>query len=141
MLWRDNYELGVPLIDDQHRELFDRVESFMKILRSDGSWESKVDKVSETLEFMKVYVVEHFTEEEEYQEKIDYPGLEAHKVLHKSLVDFVVGVSEEFEKGGHTEQLMQQFGGRLLTWLINHVATEDLRIAKYAIEKGVENNG
>jgi len=29
--------------------------------------------------------------------------------------------------------LMQEFGGKLLAWLINHVAAEDQRIANYAV--------
>ena len=28
MLWKDKYELGVAVIDAQHKELFKRVESF-----------------------------------------------------------------------------------------------------------------
>ncbi|MPN51039.1 hypothetical protein SDC9_198680 [bioreactor metagenome] len=35
---------------------------------------------------------------------------------------------------------MQQFAGKLLAWLINHVAAEDQHIAAYAKEKGVAGN-
>ena len=38
------------------------------------------------------------------------------------------------------EQMMQQFGGKLLAWLINHVASEDQRIANYAIERKAKGN-
>jgi len=138
MLWKDKYEVGVSLIDEQHKELFDRVGAFMKILRSNSSWEEKVQKVNETLEFMKVYVVEHFRDEEEYQLQINYPNYEAHKKIHDNMVSYVVQVSEEYEKSGYDEQLMQQFAGKLLAWLINHVAAEDQRIATYALEQGGE---
>ncbi|MGI6403110.1 MAG: bacteriohemerythrin [Oscillospiraceae bacterium] len=137
MFWKDKYRLGVTLIDREHQELFQRVEAFMKILRSTQSWEDKVHELNETLEFMKGYVVEHFSHEEEYQKKIGYPGLEAHKKKHDDMVQYVAGVSEQYEKSGFDEQLMQQFGGRLLAWLVNHVAVEDQRIASYAIEQGV----
>ena len=30
MLWKDKYELGVPISDAQHRELFQRVGGFLK---------------------------------------------------------------------------------------------------------------
>jgi len=66
MLWKEKYELGVPLIDEQHKELFKRVESFMQVLRMASSWEDKVDKVNETLDFMNTYVVEHFRDEEAF---------------------------------------------------------------------------
>ncbi len=140
MLWKDKYELGVPRVDAQHKELFQRVEAFMQTLRSSVSWEEKVQRVNETLEFMKGYVVEHFRDEEEYQQSINYPGYEMHKQIHTDMVKYVLQVSEEYERSGYNEQLMQQFGGKLLAWLINHVAAEDQRIATYAIEKGVAGN-
>lgn len=141
MLWKDQYELGVPRIDTQHKELFKRVESFLQVLRSKDRWDEKIPKLDETLEFMKGYVVEHFRDEEEYQHSIDYPGYEAHKQLHIGMVNYVQEVSLQYEQSNHNEQLMQQFGGRLLAWLVNHVAAEDQRIADYAKKNGVSGNG
>ncbi|NLZ54953.1 MAG: hemerythrin family protein, partial [Thermoanaerobacteraceae bacterium] len=125
MLWKDQYELGVSLIDTQHKELFRRVESFMQVLRSSDSWDKKISQIDETLEFMKKYVVEHFRDEEEYQRSINYPGYEAHKQIHNGMVKYVLEVSKQYEKSKYNEDLMQQFGGKLLAWLINHVAAED----------------
>lgn len=141
MLWKDKYELGVPLIDAQHKELFRRVESFLRALRSEISWDEKIPKLNETLEFMKRYVVEHFHDEEEYQRSINYPGYEVHKQIHDGMVDYVQDVSRQYEQSNKNEQLMQQFGGRLLAWLINHVAAEDQLIADYAKKEGVSGNG
>ena len=140
MLWKAQYELGVPLIDEQHKELFRRVESFLQALRSAGSWDGKIPKLNETLEFMKRYVVEHFHDEEEYQRSIDYPGYEYHKEIHNGMVNYVQEVSRQYEESGYNEELMQQFGGRLLAWLINHVAAEDQRIADHARKRGEGGN-
>lgn len=140
MLWKDKYELGVPMVDAQHKELFKRVDSFLQVLRSGDRWEEKIPQINETLEFMKGYVVEHFRDEEEYQRSINYPGYEAHKQIHAGMVDYVLEVSKQYEQSNNNELLMQQFGGRLLAWLINHVAAEDQRIADYAIRKGVNGN-
>ena len=63
MLWRDKYELGVPAIDSQHKELFQRVDTFFQTLRTTYPWDEKVHEVNETLNFMKTYVVEHFHDE------------------------------------------------------------------------------
>ncbi|HHZ19827.1 MAG TPA: hemerythrin family protein [Firmicutes bacterium] len=142
MLWKDQYELGVPRIDAQHKELFKRVEAFLQVLRSKESWDKRVAKLNETLEFMKRYVVEHFHDEEEYQISIGYPGYEMHKQLHKGMVDYVQEVSRQYEQANNNnEELMQQFGGRLLAWLVNHVAAEDQRIADYAKKEGVSGDG
>ena len=139
MLWKDKYELGVSQIDTQHKELFRRVESFLQVLRSEDCWEEKISQINETLEFMKRYVVEHFRDEEEYQRSINYPRYDAHKQLHTDMVNYVLDVSKQYEQSNNNEDLMQQFGGRLLAWLINHVAAEDQLIADYA-KKGASRN-
>ena len=140
MLWKDRYNLGVSQIDQQHKELFSRVSNFVETLRSNDSWDKRVEKVNETLSFMKDYVITHFHDEEEYQRSIDYPGYEFHKQLHDDMVNYVGEVSKRYEQSNNNEQLMQEFGGRLLAWLINHVAAEDQRIADYAKKKGVGGN-
>jgi hemerythrin len=56
------------------------------------------------------------------------------------MVNYVQEVSKQYEQSNDNEHLMQQFGGRLLAWLINHVAAEDQRIADYAKKKGMSGN-
>lgn len=136
MIWKEKYRLGVPLIDEQHEELFHRVTDFVETVRRPVPWKDKNRKVNETLDFMKEYVVSHFRDEEAYQKEIGYPGLEAHRKIHGDMVRYVADVSREYEGPGDKEQLMQQFAGKLLAWLINHVASEDQKIADFAAKKG-----
>lgn len=131
MLWKEKYRIGVDLIDEQHEELFRRVSDFMSTLRSQGQWEEKVAKVNETMAFMSEYVVTHFRDEEELQEKVGFPDLESHRKIHAEMVNYVVEVSKQYEEEGYKEELIQQFAGKLLAWLINHVAASDQQIANY----------
>ncbi|MEL7601539.1 MAG: hemerythrin family protein [Bacillota bacterium] len=136
MIWKDKYAVGVPVIDGQHKELFRRVTDFVTTLRSDGDWATKEQSVNDTLNFMKAYVVEHFRDEEAYQREIGYPGFEAHRKIHADMVHYVGEVAEQYGKSSEKEQLMQQFGGKLLAWLINHVTAEDQKIADYERKRG-----
>ncbi len=140
MIWKEKYKIGVSLIDAQHEELFRRVTDFVETLRSPVEWTGKVGKVNETLAFMKDYVVTHFRDEEAYQRKIGYPGLEAHTKIHNDMVRYVADVAAQYEQAGYKEQLMQQFAGKLLAWLINHVAAEDQKIADYERGRGAAGN-
>ncbi len=137
MIWKEKYKLGVPQIDGQHQELFRRVTDFVETVRKPVPWEEKVEKVNQTLAFMKDYVVTHFHDEEAYQKKIGYPQLEAHTKIHNDMVAYVVDIARQYEEQGYQEQLIQQFAGKLLAWLINHVASEDQKIADYA-KRGAE---
>ena len=135
MIWKEKYKVGVPEIDAQHEELFARVTSFVEVLRSDKEWSEKVSQVNQTLSFMKDYVVTHFHDEEAYQKEIGYPDAEAHKKIHNDMVAYVGAVAAQYEENGYEEVLIQQFAGKLLAWLINHVAAEDQKIADYARKK------
>jgi hemerythrin len=136
MIWKDRYGLGVALIDEQHRELFRRVSDFVEVLRSSVAWEQRVEKVNETMNFMKDYVVTHFYDEEEYQKQIGYPEFTVHKKIHNDMVKYVADVANQYKQKGYDERLMQQFAGKLIAWLINHVAFEDQKIADF-VRKGV----
>ncbi len=138
MIWKDKYKLGVQLIDDQHEELFQKVTRFVEIVRKPIPWEEKLENIHETLDFMKNYVVTHFQAEEGFQKKIGYTGYEEHKKIHDEMVQFVLDTESKFMNDGYNEQLMQQFAGKLLAWLINHVLSDDQKIAVFAKEKGVE---
>ena len=43
-----------------------------------------------------------------------------------------------FEEEGFTQELVQEFGGKLMTWLIMHVAASDQKIGAWVREQGGE---
>lgn len=140
MIWKEKYKLGIPEIDEQHKELFRRVLAFIETVRSPLACEQKIQMVTETLNFMKQYIVEHFRAEEEYQRLIGYPDMVEHAKMHANMVKFVIEVEAQYLQQGYNDQLIQQFSGKLLAWLINHVAAQDQMIADYASMRGAEHS-
>ncbi|SES97790.1 bacteriohemerythrin [Paenibacillus sp. NFR01] len=138
MMWKEKYTLGVEMIDQQHMELFERVESFLIVLRSKDEWEAKVEKVKETLDFMKAYVVKHFHDEECYQREVHFPDCDRHCEIHAAFTAEVLEFVRMFEEQGFQEPLVQKFAGKLVAWLINHVAASDQKIADHIHRLGVE---
>lgn len=136
MMWKDKYKVDVDLIDQQHEELFRRVSDFTKTIRSEEDWDAKLDKVKETMLFMKDYVIVHFNEEEDYQEQINYPELEIHKEAHAKFKEGINNYVKIFEEEGFTEEKIQEFGGKLMAWLIMHVGKMDQKIGEYVKSKG-----
>ena len=60
MIWKDEYKIGVELVDSQHEELFKRLGDFIVTVRSDQDKEEKRKEIEKTLDFMGEYVVTHF---------------------------------------------------------------------------------
>ena len=138
MMWKEKYKIGVPLIDEQHEELFKRVSDFLQKVQQKGLWEEKLEKVKETMDFMQEYVVVHFDDEEAYQEQVNYPDLEKHKLAHAKFKEAVGGYVSRLEQEGYSEELVQEFSGKLMTWLIMHVAASDQKIGQYVSQQGGE---
>ena len=136
MMWKDKYKIGVESIDQQHEELFRRVSDFNHTIRNEVNWEAKLDKVKETMLFMKDYVIVHFNDEEAYQEQIGYPQIEEHKDAHAKFKQGIDNYVKIFEEEGFTEEKIQEFGGKLMAWLIMHVGNMDQKIGEYVKSKG-----
>lgn len=138
MLWKESFRTNVDLIDAQHQELFQRVTGFLQAIKAEGHWSEKIERIKETLTFMESYVVEHFSDEEDYQKKINYPAYEEHHVLHEEFKADVFKYAQKLAESNYNEEITQEFAGKLLAWLIYHVAREDQKIGEYARQRGVQ---
>ncbi len=136
MMWKEKYRVGAVLIDTQHQELFKRVSNFISVVQSPKPWDEKVEEVKETLGFMQEYVVIHFNDEERFQEEIGYPELERHRAIHSQFRGVIQSYANRVAQEGYTQELMQELGGRLMTWLIMHVAGEDQKIGEFLRSQG-----
>ena len=85
---------------------------------------------------MQNYVVEHFEAEEAFQRQIGFPEYEKHKQVHDEFKSTVNDYAETFVKEGYTQELVQELGAKLMTWLIMHVAAADQRIGAFGREQG-----
>lgn len=138
MMWKDKYKIGVELIDEQHKELFKRVSDFTELIRSSEDWDDKLEKVKETMDFMQEYVIIHFHDEEIYQEKINYPDIERHKEAHSKFRQGINDYVKLFNEEGFSEEKIQEFGGKLMAWLIMHVGDMDQKIGDFTKSKEVQ---
>lgn len=131
MIWKESYKIGVEEVDRQHEELFRRFSEYLRAVRGEDNLETRTAKIQETLNFMGEYVVVHFASEEEIQRKYNYPNYAAHREIHERFKAEIQRFVEAFQENPHDEDLIMEFSGKLLTWLINHVAEEDQKIGTY----------
>lgn len=125
MMWKESYRIGIESIDLQHMELFNMVENLLEIIRAEKS--DIQQECNRAIDFLKDYVVRHFEDEEAYLESVNYPDIEAHKLIHKGFVNTVLSYEKKMKESGYDMADVKQFSGMLTTWLIYHVAGEDRR--------------
>ena len=75
----DNLITGNKTIDEQHKELIDRIQQFVSACESE---DARV-KAIKMLDYLDEYTDFHFKEEEKMQKDVGYPGLEDHIKKHE----------------------------------------------------------
>jgi hemerythrin len=95
MQWvEDKYGTKVDVCDNQHKELFNRVNALNDAV-SDGARTEIGNRLDNLIE----YVVVHFQTEERLMEERGYKGLEAHRQEHDQLVQTCTDLQEKFHAG------------------------------------------
>lgn len=122
----DEYLTGIELIDAEHKELFHIVDKANRLVKNFDNL-SGFDEIVKILDELKEYTKEHFTDEEEYMEGINYQGLEAQKRAHMAFIDKLenIDLSNLDNKPQENLQELLEF---LLGWLVNHILHTDKKI-------------
>ena len=121
-------ETGNELIDQQHKELIDRVN---KLLESCYMGTEKRAAI-QTLNFLLDYTVFHFEAEEKLQQESGYPGFEAHKEQHQTFVKAVHELLDMLEEEeGPTDAFVEAVNKNITDWLLNHIQVRDKAVAAY----------
>ena len=123
---KEEYKIGVELIDEQHKKLFELADKAYLLLKDDFSLD-KYDKIVHILEELKDYTIFHFKSEEEYMESINYKRLFSQKIEHEKFIKTLEDVDLKHVDENQDEAIMG-----ILTflndWLVNHILEKDLLI-------------
>lgn len=126
LIWHDRYNLGIDIIDDEHKKLF----RILNKLFAFGEDEEKSQWVcQEGIKYFKDHTVKHFADEEAYMESVNYPGLPMHRRIHADFRDNTIPLlQKELEENEYSEASVSHFLGVCTGWLLGHTLTEDQAI-------------
>ncbi|OHW63252.1 bacteriohemerythrin [Andreesenia angusta] len=126
LVWKEEYGIGVDLIDEQHKHLFEIGNRAYSILK-DKLCIDKYDKVAEVLEDLRDYTKYHFKTEEDYMLDIGYSNYFAQKVAHKDFVDkldsYDLNSIDEL-----TNKEIEEILSFIFKWVLEHILKEDKKI-------------
>jgi hemerythrin len=125
--WNENLVTGNDKIDEQHKELFRRVDSLLEACNQRKGKE----EVHRLLLFLGDYVRTHFAMEEDLQKISGYPHYGAHKEQHEDFIRELEVLVQQFETEGATLPLVVQTNKSVVNWLINHINVKDKDLAVY----------
>lgn len=122
----DEYLTGIDLVDAEHKELFRIVDKANRLVKDFDSL-SGFDEIVKILDELKQYTKEHFADEEEYMEGINYIGLEAQKRAHMAFIDKLENIDLK-QIDDNPQENLQELLEFLLGWLVNHILHTDKKI-------------
>jgi hemerythrin len=123
IIWKPEYNLGIPIIDEQHRGIVSTINSLHF-----GMQNNYVKNIlTPIIDMMNDYTRIHFQIEESFLEAIDFPSAKRHHDLHCDLS------SKLSNTGRHSmmDKDPRQFMDFLKNWWINHICSEDLIFRNY----------
>ncbi|MFC1745225.1 bacteriohemerythrin [Candidatus Riflebacteria bacterium] len=135
--WNDDFSIKIPLVDGQHKILFQMCTMFEEAA-SDGESRGVLEILFKSL---TDYTVSHFHTEEKMMQRYSYPGLKEQMKEHD---DFCEKLTEFKERFSRSEMISGEIAEFLAKWLKNHIYVLDKKMGEFLFnerQKGNEKKG
>lgn len=119
--------LDIPEIDNQHRELFVRVDKLLEAMKKGVGCE----EVIPLIKFLEDYVIEHFSTEHRLMEQSGYPERREHDREHQEFIKKYRQAKLSFQQSGSCSAWVIQFQHLLRIWIKEHIARQDLKLGQF----------
>lgn len=119
--WNDEYLIQIPEIDIQHKKLLAVSKEFYDILT--GTQENYKTNMSKILVSLTDYTKYHFSSEEDFLKKYNYPGISAHKAAHDN---FIMELNAQVRRLSNSSiEEGKRFYEYIVSWILTHIAKAD----------------
>ncbi|MBE0619837.1 MAG: hemerythrin family protein [Burkholderiales bacterium] len=130
--WRASYQVGVDLIDTEHKYLFKLINEFHDSYAA-GNTHKQLLLV---LNRLVAYAEEHFQHEETLMQEIGYPRLARQEGMHQKLFSSIFELNEKLSV---TDAKVDAETLRFLKyWMLEHILKEDMDIGDFMRRKAAQ---
>ncbi|MFA6310030.1 MAG: bacteriohemerythrin [Sterolibacterium sp.] len=138
ILWREEFSIGVPSIDDQHKRLLALLNRLNSFDHEQAKHGPQASPLMEILENLNEYAAHHFLNEEALMRKHLVPDENTvnHIVAHRSYWTIILTLKNRLLKGDAkvNRDLVEYLNG----WWINHILKTDREMGRELSRRGVE---
>jgi len=135
-VWKQEFELEIESIDDQHKKLLEIGNRISDLLETHDEDSDNYDEIIDVIKELKEYTVYHFQNEEKYFLEYKYPDYANHKKEHDDFIAYISSV--DFNKiDENQEKFMKDLLRKVINWVFNHIITTDFLYKDYLVLYGV----
>ena len=117
MEWSEKFNIGIEVIDNQHRQILEYINTLDQIRMS-----GQRNQIKEVLDDLIDYTQSHFSFEENLLEQVNYQYLPSHRGIHELFVKRLNDCRQRFTQGEAVEHDLHRL---LSKWLVNHIQHDD----------------
>ncbi len=128
MPWTPNLSVGIGLIDEQHQIWFDKAEKLFEA----GKKNQAKEYIGELLDFLESYTKKHFSDEENYMQRIRYPQYAEQKAAHTAFIARLQKLRSDYQTSGGNILVIINANQMVLEWLTKHISSMDKKIGEFA---------
>lgn len=130
--WTNALSVGDESIDEDHKGLFALVDEL-------ESADMSHDYINSILDRLKKYTNEHFSREEAYMAKVEYPGQKEHMQQHEAFREWLETIRSTYARFPQSPFIIgDAVNGYLQRWLRDHILEEDMRYRDFILQKAKE---
>lgn len=124
--WKDEFALGIGIIDDQHKKLIERTASFSRAVESGDT-----DGIGDTVNYLIAYAIQHFGAEELIMIRNRYDQFKEHRDEHSRFIKELYDVyCRMAEPGSLSRQELKDLQDFLVRWVLDHIIQKDRDIVR-----------
>jgi hemerythrin len=123
IVWKPEYNLGIPIVDEQHRGIVAIINSLFYSMQNKHGEDVLIPINGMVTDYTRI----HFKIEEDFLEKCNYPKLKEHKEFHKELIDKLNMVGRKSLR----QHDPKEFFDFLKEWWIDHICDKDRAFLEY----------
>jgi hemerythrin len=132
LIWDENvHKVGIASIDDQHRELIERVN----LIAGAVAHGAKITTVRPMMDDLILFTHTHFALEQRLMEEHGFPELQNHIEEHLELLQRMNTLYEFL--GGSRQNKAELFSAFLSDWAELHVLQADKVLGNFLVAKGL----
>ena len=136
-VWKKEFELGIPAVDAQHRQLLAIGNRLHGLLEAHREEHDSYDSIMSVLAELRDYTIYHFHAEETLFRQYSYPEYKTHKDEHDAFIAYLNSVNPEIVDDDQT-QFMKNLLNQIIQWVFRHIITTDFMYKDYLISLGAK---